>query len=157
MYVGSFNSQCQNWYWHPFNMLPQDRSRAGCQLTCRHAVSHIYWQLGLQYEPGVVVIPWWRHQMETFSASPCSLDLCAGNSQVTGEFPSLRPVTRSFDIFFDLRLNKWWSEQSWGWWFKTPSHSLWRHCNDELYRHWWHNRLSFPQPALSPVRTKLAL
>ena len=34
------------------------------------------------------------------------LALCAGNSPVTGEFPSQRPVTRSFDIFFNLRLNK---------------------------------------------------
>ena len=41
--------------------------------------------------------------METFSAL---LSLCAGISPVTGEFPSQRPVTRSFDIFFDLRLNK---------------------------------------------------
>ena len=32
--------------------------------------------------------------------------LCAGNSPVTGEFPAQRPVTRSFDLFFDLRLNK---------------------------------------------------
>ena len=31
---------------------------------------------------------------------------CAGNSPVTGEFPTQRPVTRSFDAFFDLRLNK---------------------------------------------------
>ena len=46
---------------------------------------------------------WWRHQMEIFSAL---LALCAGNSPVTGEFPSQRPVTRSFDVFFDLRLNK---------------------------------------------------
>ena len=41
--------------------------------------------------------------METFSAL---LALCTGNSPVTGEFPSQRPVMRSFDIFFDLRLNK---------------------------------------------------
>ena len=34
------------------------------------------------------------------------LDLCAGNSAVAGEFPSQRPVTRSFDVFFDLGLNK---------------------------------------------------
>ena len=46
---------------------------------------------------------------------------------VTGEFPSKRPATRSFDVFFDLRLNKRMSKQSWGWWFATPSHSLWRH------------------------------
>ena len=42
---------------------------------------------------------WWRHQMETFSAL---LALCARNSLVTGEFPSQRPVTRSFDVLIDL-------------------------------------------------------
>ena len=70
---------------------------------------------------------WWRHQMETFSAL---LALCAGNAPVTGWFPSQRPVTRNFDVFFDLRLNEWLSKQSWGWWFETPSGSLWRHCNE---------------------------
>ena len=70
-----------------------------------------------------VAIPWWRHQIETFSAL---LALCAGNSPVPGEFPAQRPVTRSFDIFFDLRLNKRLSKQPWGWWFETPSWSLWR-------------------------------
>ena len=40
-----------------------------------------------------------------------------------------RPMTRIFDVFFDLRLNKPLSKQSWGWWFKTRSHPLWRHCN----------------------------
>ena len=49
--------------------------------------------------------------METFSTL---LALCAGNSSVTGEFPSQRPVTPSFDVFFDLRLNKWLSKQTWG-------------------------------------------
>ena len=63
--------------------------------------------------------------METFSAL---LPLCAGNLPVTGEFPSQRPVTRSFDIFFDLRMNKRLSKQSWGWRFETPSRPLWRHC-----------------------------
>ena len=76
------------------------------------------------------VTPWWRHQMETFSAL---LAFCAGNSSVTGEFPAQRPVTRGFDVFFDLRLNKWLRKQSWGWWFETPSHPLWRHCNAWLY------------------------
>ena len=41
--------------------------------------------------------------METFSAL---LAICAGNSPVPGEFPAQRPVTRSLDVFFDLRLNK---------------------------------------------------
>ena len=61
---------------------------------------------------------WWRHQMETFSAL---LAFCAGNSPVTGEFPSQRPVTRSFDVFFDLRPNKGLIKQWLGWWFQTPS------------------------------------
>ena len=46
----------------------------------------------------------WRHQMDTLSAL---LALCTGNSPVTGEFPSQGPVTRSFDVFFDLCLNIW--------------------------------------------------
>ena len=69
---------------------------------------------------------WWRHQMEIFSAL---LALCAGNPLVTGEFPSQRPVTRSFDVFFDLCLNKRLSKQSCCWWFETPSRPLWRYCN----------------------------
>ena len=62
--------------------------------------------------------------MEAFSAL---LALCAGNSSIIGEFPAQRPVTRSFDFFFDLRLNKRLSKQSWGCWVDTPSRSLWRH------------------------------
>ena len=49
--------------------------------------------------------------METFSAL---LALCEGNSPVTGEFSSQRPVTRYFDVFFDLRQKKRLSKQSWG-------------------------------------------
>ena len=64
--------------------------------------------------------------METFSAL---LAICAENSPVPGEFPAQRPVTRSFDVFFDLppnkRLSKYWR----GWRFETPSIPLWRHCN----------------------------
>ena len=69
---------------------------------------------------------WWRRQIETFSAL---LAICAGNSQVPGEFPTQKPVTWSFDIFYDLRLNKRLSKQSWGRWFETLSCPLWRHCN----------------------------
>ena len=68
----------------------------------------------------------WRHQMEIFSTL---LALCARNSPVTSEFPSQRPVTRSFDIFVDLRRNKRLSKQLWGWWFETPSRSLRRHSH----------------------------
>ena len=55
---------------------------------------------------------WWHHQMETFAAL---LALCAGNSPVTVEFPAQRPVTQSFDVFFDLCMNKRLSKQTWGW------------------------------------------
>ena len=75
------------------------------------------------------IYTWWRHQMETFSAL---LAICAGNSPVPGEFPTQRPVTRSFDVYFDLRPNEWLSKQSWGWWFEMPSRPLWRHRNDTV-------------------------
>ena len=48
--------------------------------------------------------------METFSAL---LAICAGNSPVTSEVPTQRPVPRSFAVFFDLRLNPRLSKQSW--------------------------------------------
>ena len=64
--------------------------------------------------------------METFSAL---LAICAGNSPATGEFPAQRPVTRSFDVFFDLRPNKRLSKRWRGWYFETPSCPLRRHCN----------------------------
>ena len=72
----------------------------------------------------------WRHQMETFSALQA---LCAGNSQVSGEFPAQRRVTRTFDVFFDLHLIKQLSKHSRGWWFETLSHPLWKKSYGQLY------------------------
>ena len=66
---------------------------------------------------------WWRQQMETFSAL---LALSEVNPPVTAGFPPQRPVTRRFDVFFDLRLNK----QSICWWFETTWRSSCPHCND---------------------------
>ena len=57
--------------------------------------------------------------------------------EFTGWFPTQRPVTRSFDVFFDLRLNKCLSKQSWRWWFETLSCPLWRHCNDQQKSNGW--------------------
>ena len=59
-----------------------------------------------------------------------------------GEFTGPRwiprkKVTRSSDVFFDLRLNKRWSKQSWGWWFKTQSCPLWRHRNEDYSFQLW--------------------
>ena len=60
--------------------------------------------------------------MEIF---PAILALCEGNPSVTGGFPSQSPATRSFDFFFDLRLNKRLSKQSRRRWLETQSRSLW--------------------------------
>ena len=49
-------------------------------------------------------------------------------SPIIGEFPAQRPVTRSFDAFFDMPLNK----ERWGWWFETLSCPLWHHCNENI-------------------------
>ena len=70
-----------------------------------------------------------RHQMEIISTL---LALCAGNSPVIGEFPAQRSVMWSFDVFFDLHLNKRLSKQASGWWFEMLSHSLWLHCNVDI-------------------------
>ena len=75
---------------------------------------------------------WWHHQMEPFFAS---LGLCAKIHRSPVNSPSQRSVTRGFDVFFDLHLNKRLGKQSWGWWFETPSRLLWRHCNDRISRH----------------------
>ena len=77
--------------------------------------------------------------MESLSAL---LAFCAGNSVVTGEFSAQRPVTRSFDVFLDLRLNKRLNKQWWGWWFGTPSRKFWRYCNDVLCG-WLHSVTKF--------------
>ena len=67
-----------------------------------------------------------------------------------GEFPTQRPVTRSFDVFFDMRLNKRLSKRPWGWWIDTPSWALWRHCNvhsemnNSRYAWWCHDMERFP-------------
>ena len=82
---------------------------------------------------------WWRHQMETFSTL---LAICVGNSPVRGEFPAQWPVTLSFDVFFDLRLNKRLRTQLWRWWFVTLWRPLWRNWNVRIKTQtWW---LYFP-------------
>ena len=59
-----------------------------------------------------------------------SVNIFRVTGHLCGEFtghrwiPWKKSVTRSFDVFFDLRLNKWLSKQ----WCETPSHPLWRHC-----------------------------
>ena len=83
--------------------------------------------------------------METFFML---LALCEGNSLVTSEFPSQRPVMWSFDVFFDLRLNKQLSKRSRCWWFQMPSRSLWHHfdvmiLHEMLHLQWWNINKTF--------------
>ena len=92
-------------------------------ITRCHLILYVYY---IPSNQRMVLSSWWRYQMETISAL---LAICAGNSPVPGEFPAQRPVTRNFDVFFDLRLNKRLRKQSWGWWFVTLSRPLWRHFN----------------------------
>ena len=103
------------------------------------------WYRGWCIHSDKSAVSWWRHQMETFSVW---LAFCVGNSPVTGEFPTQRPVTRSFDVVFYLRPQKRLSKQWRRWWFKTPSRSLWRHCNgcarNQMMspRRWWSRYLN---------------
>ena len=142
---------------------PITKKSTGCRpvwnvcyvIYVKHIVGFVTWalwhhdnrQVSMVVADGLLPILWqdicnnhddvtcWRHPMEAFSAL---LALCAGNSPVTGEFPSQRPVTRSFGVFFDLRLNKGLRKQSWSWWFEAPTRSSWRHCN--VYQECWLQR-----------------
>ena len=71
--------------------------------------------------------PWWRHQMETFSALLAFVRWIHRSLW----FPRTKASNAELWCFFDLRLNKGWSKQWWSWWFEMPSHSLWCHCNDK--------------------------
>ena len=66
--------------------------------------------------------------MEAFSTL---LSLCAGNSPATVNSPHRGQWRGALMFFFDLRRNKRLSKQPWGWWFKTPSWSLWRQCIEQ--------------------------
>ena len=124
----------------PFNGIPHSRVPQSPVIILREGVKSIFVELGFHCKysmqtnvekfmsitrPGIVsnhddVIKW-KH-------IPRNWPLC-GEFTGPGEFPTQRPVTRSFDVFFDLRLNKRLSKQPWGWWFETPAWSLWRHRN----------------------------
>ena len=71
------------------------------------------------------------------------------SGHLCGEFTGQRPVTRSFDVFYDLRPNKRLSKQWWVWWFETPSCSLWRHCNED--RIWVHKRHPPDRSTICPL------
>ena len=83
------------------------------------------------------LISWWSKQppcgyMMTISNGNifCVTGHLCGEFTSPGEFPAQTPMTRSYDVFFDLSLNKRLSKQSQGWWFEMQLRQLWRHCND---------------------------
>ena len=119
---GWLSSVFENWMcafsscvWVSRNVLANERNRSKYQVS-PHCLRRY---LAMVHDD---VIKWKKK-------SSALLAFCVGNSPVTGEFLAQRPVTRSFDVFFDLSLNKRLSEQSWGWWFGTSSPPLWRHSN----------------------------
>ena len=77
---------------------------------------------------GVKKVPWYHDGVIKWKHFPRCWPFVRGIHR-SRWIPHKRPVTRSFDVFFDLRLNKRLSKQPWGWWFETPSWSLWRQCN----------------------------
>ena len=89
----------------------------------------------------------WLGNMMTSSNGKFSalLALCAGTLPVTGELPTQRPVTRSFDVFVELCVNKQLSKQPCGWCFQTPVSSLWRHCNACSATYWLLYKASLPE------------
>ena len=135
----------RSWLWH--HRLPN--------VTTTEAAPRLWWHLGVCGVTAIteneVSIPsvnaedaqmccavhtgpqrWRKHIMMTSSNGTIfrvTGPLCG---EFTGpcEFPAQRPVTQSFDVFFDLRLNIRLSKHTWGWWFETPPWSLWRQCHD---------------------------
>ena len=70
-------------------------------------------------------ITWWHHQMEAFSVL---LALCVRNPPITGGFPSESPMTRSFDVFFGVRLNKRLNKQLIHLWFQKVATVYAKRC-----------------------------
>ena len=66
----------------------------------------------------VYYMTWWRHQMETFF-------------RVTGHLCGELTGHRWIPLIKVSDAELWCFLWSSGWYFETPSHSLWRHCNDK--------------------------
>ena len=71
--------------------------------------------------------PWSRHHDDVINGNIFHV---TGLLWFTGEFPSQRPVTPNFDVFFDLRLYKRLCKQTKHRWFGLPWRSLSRHSDD---------------------------
>ena len=76
-----------------------------------------------------LIRPWWRNQMETFSF-PRYWPFVRGIHRSPVNSPNKGQWRGALMFSLICALNKRLSKQSWGWWFETPSRSLWRHCYD---------------------------
>ena len=119
---------CQNWkFWQVTNKPSNEHTCQNCKFwqVIKHAVDY-YWLMA-KVEPDQTQ---YNCMMTSSNGNIFRVTgpLC-GEFTGPGEFPAQRPVTRRFDVFFDLRPNKRLSKQLWGWWFETPSWSLWHQCN----------------------------
>ena len=87
------------------------------------------WNFKQNFEP-IFCIIWYPNMIASSYGNIFRVTgpLC-GNFTGHRWIPLQRPVTRSFDVFFYLFLNKQLNKQSQGWWFETPSRQSWRHCN----------------------------
>ena len=72
-------------------------------------------------------ITWWRHQIEIISVVLALFLRGIYRSQVNS--PHKGQWRRALMFSLIRALNKRFSKQVWGWWFETPSRSLWRHCH----------------------------
>ena len=94
---------------------------------CNHYISCNWFTVFLNYINGYQIHSKWQHEFFMMTTSNGNIFRVTGH--LYGKFPAQMLVTRSFDVFFDLRLNNRLSKQSWDWWFETLSRPLWRHCN----------------------------
>ena len=120
-YVSLFSKQINTLSWWLLKCAYRLRSIWWLQMWSRHQVSSNH-----HIEPTMTAAPRESHD-----------DVINGNifrviAHLCGEFTGNRwiPLTKASDVFFDLRLNKRLSKQSWWWWFETPSRPVWRHRND---------------------------
>ena len=99
------------------------------------AYTHIHMRVGRDGmrwgDPGQLTAIVTGHRTLMMTSSNGNIFRVTGHSPVNS--PHKRPVTQSFDVFFDLRLNKRLSKQSWGRWFEMTSRPLWCHCNVSLW------------------------
>ena len=91
-----------------YGLILQTRTTLGyaAPRSSRHHCIHHSAQSGNVPSKKMILMTVHDMMMSSKGNISASLALWAGNSPVTGEFPSQRPVTRSFDVFLDLRLNK---------------------------------------------------